>query len=465
VSKDAKGIIIENKCDNESSHGLRRSRKVVSYKDDDFDLGDIKIPLLSSWNRALPSSSQQSNSNSNALSPRKERKERKDLLCPYCEKDLLNKENYEGHINAKHEKKFCYKCPDSACSYVSLWRKGFRDHLLNSHKIEPKNNEEIDNKYKHYERHLISSVRHKRTSDEPNHEQGENDDSQQGKIGPEHKKMPINSMDLTISSDEYTAKTDASISMSKDEQHDANGKSTLDKDTIELTPLSCTKCNDTFTDESSWAAHMESKHNVPQHLLLCPECEYDSQHKLNFINHLVKIHAYDFAMLKNVGGYQVTMKERAPLIKAEKGQPQACISVNGEYSCPRCDYTYEKVNLLESHCKEGHGPHAWYLCPCCPYENRFLHGLREHLSKKHGNEANTWGSNLEGRKIDKRRFRKNEQGSPPPVIINTQLGKTNVNPTQIFSPRNLTNVTKPVEIQDINSKSKDNEDCIIISDD
>merc|ERR1712061_890098 len=127
---------------------------------------DSKIKLLSSWTR-LPSALQQQNLTNNSQSPRKERK---DLLCPYCEKDLLNKENYEGHINAKHEKKFCYKCPVSVCNYVSLWRKGFREHLLNSHKIEHKNNEEIDNKFKNYEQHLIDRVRHKShkgpTSDE-----------------------------------------------------------------------------------------------------------------------------------------------------------------------------------------------------------------------------------------------------------------------------------------------------------
>ena len=156
--------------DTQHTNSPRKSRKSVSYKEDNFDDDDrfnAKIPLLSEWKR-LPSASPPHN-NSQSNSSRKERKLRKDLLCPYCDKDLLNKENYEGHINAIHEKKFCYKCP--SCRYVSLWRKGFREHLMNSHKIEERNNEEIDNKYKKFEQNLIEKVRHKRTSDDLSYEE------------------------------------------------------------------------------------------------------------------------------------------------------------------------------------------------------------------------------------------------------------------------------------------------------
>ena len=44
---------------------------------------------------------------------------------------------------------------------------------MNSHKIEERNNEEIDNKYKKFEQDLIEKVRHKRTSDELNYEESE----------------------------------------------------------------------------------------------------------------------------------------------------------------------------------------------------------------------------------------------------------------------------------------------------
>ena len=103
-SSDRKANTTEVTTDGESPHSLRKSKKAVSYNEDDNELDGMleqsKIKLLSAWNRALPSTAHQSNStsNSNPTSPRKERKERKDLLCPYCEKDLLNKENYEGHI-------------------------------------------------------------------------------------------------------------------------------------------------------------------------------------------------------------------------------------------------------------------------------------------------------------------------------------------------------------------------------
>ena len=44
---------------------------------------------------------------------------------------------------------------------------------MNSHKIEERNNEEIDNKYKKFEQDLIEKVRHKRTSDELSYEESD----------------------------------------------------------------------------------------------------------------------------------------------------------------------------------------------------------------------------------------------------------------------------------------------------
>jgi uncharacterized C2H2 Zn-finger protein len=391
---------------------------------------------------------------------------------------LLNKENYEGHIKPKHEKKFCYKCPK--CSYVSLWRKGFREHLLNSHKIEHRNNEDIDNKYKNYERHLIDNVRHKRTSDELHHDRGENEDSKHEKTKPEQKRMvssekfPNNHIStgktsvkdlVSTHNNDNTATLETSSSSSTNGQLDSTCKLNFDKIPNDLDPLSCKKCKEVFTEESMWASHMERLHTIPQIMLLCPECDWGSQHKATFISHLVKNHAEHLPKGDNIDIYQVTMKEKAPLIRTEKGQLRPSVNKNGEYNCPRCDYTYETMNLLESHCKEGHGPHTWYLCPCCPYENRFLQGVREHLSKNHDAVAKTWGSNLEGRKIDKNRFMKNEQRSPPSALVNNQLSKRHVNPNQIFNPRGHIDITKSAVAGGIKGKTNPEEDCIVISDD
>lgn len=129
-----------------------------------------------------------------------------------------------------------------------------------------------------------------------------------------------------------------------------------------------------------------------------------------------------------------------------------------EYGCPRCDYTYETVNLLETHCKEGHGPQTWYLCPCCSYENRFLKGVREQISKKHGISANNWSSNLEGRKIDKCRFVQNEQSSTSSAIPNTQISTINPNPTHVFLTHGLTNTMKSAYTHEMDNNANNGDE-------
>ena len=443
----------------QTTHSLRKSRKAVSYKEDDFDDDDrlnSKIKLLSAWTR-LPSASPPHNS-SNSNSPRKERKERKDLLCPYCEKDLLNKENYEGHINAKHEKKFCYKCP--SCNYVSLWRKGFREHLLNSHKIEEKNNEEIDNKYKNYERQLIDKVRHKRTSDELSYEQCET-------LSPKKAKKEDKCIDPNMSPpsvDSCTKNTNplSPTSTSTFHQMVSTPKSIEQKTNV---TFDCNKCKKDFAEENIWAIHMEKIHGVPQILLLCPECEYRSQHPPSFSNHLVNVH--EVFKVNDLDIYKVTIKEVVPLIrsanKSDKTQHRNYVNASGEYCCPRCDYTYETINLLEPHCKEGHGPQTWYLCPCCPYENRFLQGVRVHLSTKHSESANSWGSNLEGRKVDKSRFILHDHRSPPGKSMSSDNLMSSV---KNHSPDTSESMNlNPSTSKKISSQSKNDIDCVIIDED
>jgi len=326
------------------------------------------------------------------------------LLCPYCEKDLLNKENYEGHINAKHEKKFCYKCP--SCSYVSLWRKGFREHLFNAHKIEETNNKEIDKKYKRYDQQLIDKVRHKRTSEELSSKHSES--SRKGKIEnyiESATQLPSNSLsnsnNETSTSDSWVQKISSSID--------------------------CGKCKNEFSDESKWAFNMEKLPGATKILLLCPECNYRSQDQSTFLTHLVQNHESRISDVKDLDIYRVTIKEGVPLIKSanksEKTYHRNYMNDNGEYCCPRCDYTYETINLLEAHCKEGHGPQTWYLCPCCPYENRFLNGVRDHLLTKHQESAACWGRNLEGRKVDKSRFHFYGQLSPPLRSVNSNANQ------------------------------------------
>ena len=114
---------------------------------------------------------------------------------------------------------------------------------------------------------------------------------------------------------------------------------------------------------------------------------------------------------------------------------------------------------MDTHCKEGHGPHTWYLCPGCPYQNRFLPGIREHISKKHDVVAKAWGSNLEGRKIDKSRFITSEQHSPQSVLANHQLSK--MPPNHSFNLCGLANVAKST----VDGEIKEQKDCIVISDD
>ena len=469
-SSDRKSNTAEVTTDGESPHGLRKSKKVVSYNEDDNELDGMleqsKIKLLSAWNRALPSTAHQPNStsNSNPTSPRKERKERKDLLCPYCEKDLLNKENYEGHINAKHEKKFCYKCPVSVCNYVSLWRKGFREHLQHSHKIEYKNNEEIDNKCKNYERELIERVRFKRTSDDISQERAETDKLKSDEIGNENEKdvsIKDGYISETLSKESPTNKQPTKTEKNQ-EQYFKKSTEMGCQPSVYLQQLPCEKCKDIFKEEQTWASHMEQKHGIPQILLMCPECEYGSQHKSNFTNHLVKKHAYDLSTPMEINMHQVTMFEKAPFVKDEKGQLRTQINGNGEYGCPRCDYTYETINLLETHCKEGHGPNTWYLCPCCPYENRFLNMLRKHLLKDHETEANLWGNNLEGRKVDKNRFKYNSQRSPTGHTANSQLGISNSK--NILKTCGMANENLPAAARSTRNKS-DDDDCILIDDD
>ena len=326
------------------------------------------------------------------------------MLCPYCEKDLLNKENYEGHINAKHEKKFCYKCP--SCSYVSLWRKGFREHLCNAHKIEERNNEEIDNKYKRYDHQLIDKVRHKRTSEE---------------LSSKHSK--------SSKKEKIENHTDSANHVPSNSQTNSNDKTSTSNTKMQKisNSLDWGKCKKDFSDESIWAHHMQQTHETSQILLLCPECDYRSQHQTTFLSHRVQIHESRISDVNDLDIYRVTMKEGVPLIKSannsEKTHHRKYMNVNGEYYCPRCDYTYETINLLEAHCKEGHGPQTWYLCPCCPYENRFLNGVRNHLFTKHKESAACWGRNLEGRKVDKSRFQFYGQLSPPIRSVNAQANK------------------------------------------
>lgn len=63
---------------------------------------------------------------------------------------------------------------------------------------------------------------------------------------------------------------------------------------------------------------MEKVHGIPQILLLFTECVFGSQDKQCFINHLVKTHAYEITTSNDLDKYQVTLKEKLPLIGKEK---------------------------------------------------------------------------------------------------------------------------------------------------
>ena len=132
-------------------------------------------------------------------------------------------------------------------------------------------------------------------------------------------------------------------------------------------------------------AHMEKTHEVPQNPLLCPDCEYQSPNQSSFLNHLVQAHECQISEVNDLDEYRVTIEEGVPLIRSsnkyDKNQLKNYSNTNGEYSCPCCDITYEIINLLEAHCKEGHEPQTWYLYPCCPIENRFLSGTSSSLHK------------------------------------------------------------------------------------
>ena len=208
-------------------------------------------------------------------------------------------------------------------------------------------------------------------------------------------------------------------------------------------------------------------HEIPQTLLLCPECEYRSLHQSSFLSHLVQSHGCRISEVHDLDIYRVTVKEEVPLIRTENksdmSQLRKYLNANGEYCCPRCDYSYETINLLKAHCREGHGPHTWYICPCCPFENRSLHGIRAHLSTKHKKSASIWESNLEGRKIDKRRFPFFGHISPP-------IRYKNCGNKMIFDKNESLVKTEsfnsmPFVSYNTSNKSKSNIDCITIPDD
>ena len=212
---------------------------------------------------------------------------------------------------------------------------------------------------------------------------------------------------------------------------------------------------------------MEKIHGVTQNLLLCPECEYQSPYQSNFLNHLVQAHECHISEVNDVDVYRVTIEEGVPLIrsstKSHKNQLRNYQNTNGEYGCSRCDYTYETIDLLEAHCKEGHGPQTWYLCPCSPFENRFLSGIRAHLFTKHKEIAASSTCNTEGRKIDKNRFQLYSHYNPTIKYMNRSKnsnGIENESPTKIVSLNLKSSIFGDKDII-----TNSNIECITITDD
>merc|ERR1712150_118867 len=97
----------------------------------------------------------------------------KDLKCPYCPYQLstraksvkhkpnMAKYEFEDHINAAHERKYCLKCPK--CYFSGFWRNTFYEHLTLLHHIFPPSaNDEQDENilegFKNTEVRLIASL-------------------------------------------------------------------------------------------------------------------------------------------------------------------------------------------------------------------------------------------------------------------------------------------------------------------
>ena len=88
--------------------------------------------------------------------------------------------------------------------------------------------------------------------------------------------------------------------------------------------------------------------------------------------------------------------------------------------------------------------------------------LRKHLLKDHETEANLWGNNLEGRKVDKNRFKYNSQRSPTGHTANSQLGISNSK--NILKACGMANENLPAVARSTMNKL-DDDDCILIDDD
>ena len=138
----------------------------------------------------------------------------------------------------------------------------------------------------------------------------------------------------------------------------------------------------------------ESNHEVKSNLyFLCPECDFGTEFKRTFANHLSVFHGLNWVS-QSYDGLKTLMVEGLTL--TPHVDPGIKPNPDGTYECPHClkiipsttdEMTYGtpgSQNSLQHHSQETHGPHAWYACPFCPYENRFVSGVCNHFGKTHG---------------------------------------------------------------------------------
>ena len=162
------------------------------------------------------------------------------------------------------------------------------------------------------------------------------------------------------------------------EEH-INSKHNTSKVVQQPPDFSCDKCEFVSKRKGALTRHNNEAHNAKKILFECPECTYSSNRKENLKVHIKNVHrkSKNFVCLLCTAVYQDKLQLDQHLISSH--------SKGSRYKCIFCEFATSQKNALNQHIKVSHDAKSTFTCDQCNLSYKRKDSLSKHIRERHSN--------------------------------------------------------------------------------